>query len=80
MKATIKSTYPNTISLSEAGFLSLISKEWNEIECLMSDGNVIPIARHDFTCLWAKCRTYKRSRHSEVPFKVLDVSGFKIRF
>lgn len=54
----INSTYPNTISFNEEGFIKLIGKEWNTLECTMSDGEVIKLPRYIVMYLWTTSQNW----------------------
>lgn len=73
-KATVKSSYEDTISFSAEGFDSLLSKEWDELVCNMSNGAVIYLPRYKVTQLWAAERKWRKVPHSTVLIKVLVIT------
>jgi hypothetical protein len=67
------SRHLNTISFKEEDFVSLIGKEWETLECTMSDGDVIKLPRHIVTYLWATSKDWRGVPHSKVKIKVLKI-------
>jgi hypothetical protein len=67
-----RSKHLNTISYTEQGFSDLLDKEWDNLECHMSDSSVILIPRHKILSLWLK-KKMCGVRNSPIKLAVLTV-------
>lgn len=74
MRVQFKSKHEATISFTAESFEKLMSKQFDELECVMVDERVIVLTRSQLVMLWAKTRDWRKVPHSSTMVKILKVA------
>ena len=69
-----KSKYELTISFTQESFAKLLDKDWEVLECHMSDGKTVAVPRWTVTTLWSSTKEWRKVPHSSTKVKVLKVA------